>query len=122
MNGLETYLTRIRWDHKNRISRTYFDIYAYIWFHTEIWIKDKEQRRPYTFIMRDWAYTHQLAFFGITVVWYCIMLVWLYCCWIYRWLPIGSGIVIALSSLLWAHVRWAYWKPGEQEWPPILDI
>ena len=44
--------------------------YEWVWFHTELWIASRVKRRPFTFIMRDWIYTHMKAFIAMTCGWY----------------------------------------------------
>jgi hypothetical protein len=101
--------------HGNPVVRKYFDLYGWFWFHTEFWIQDLEDRRPYTFIMRDWIFPHMGWFYLISVVWYAGILAWVH------WEPYPAAVVGILSALVWAHLRWgAKWIEGEQEWPPYL--
>ena len=110
--------------HRNLVTRTYFDLYAWFWFHTQFWIHDKEQRRPYTFIMRDWIYPHPAEFITLTCLWYGGMIAWVTSSVLQRSIAGGVAclIISILTAFLWGHLRWAGWKKGEQEWPPILDI
>ena len=113
----DQYKTVTYHQHKSLPVRAYFDLYAWFWFHTEFWITNKEQRRPYTFIMRDWIYPHRNWFIVIQVAW--MMLgVWLVVWILPALFPIWVG-----GGWLSAHLIWgSKWKPGEQEWPPVLHI
>jgi hypothetical protein len=113
----ESYKAHVAEDHKNRTVRAYFDLYAWFWFHTQFWIKDPEQRRPYTFIMRDWIYTHRVWYRVILITWYAGMLALL------NWHPYPAAMLLILSSWLAAHLTWgSKWIPGEQEYPPITEM
>jgi hypothetical protein len=90
--------------------------YRWFWFHTEIWIVNKLDRRPYTFIFRDWIYTHAKAFLAIIGVWYAGLITLE--AFHYGWVALALGI---LSSLLIAHLVWgSKWIQGEQEEPQFL--
>lgn len=111
---LKPYYESIRRDHKTSWVRASFSLYAWFWFHTEFWLEPLE-RRPYTFIFRDWIFTHLIGYQIMIGFWYGGMLTWLH------WSPYAAGILIGLSSWLNAHLVWGgKWKPGEQEWPPYL--
>ena len=43
--------------------------YKWFWMHTEFWVADKVKRRPYTYIFRDWIYTHIPYFVVCLVMW-----------------------------------------------------
>jgi hypothetical protein len=112
--SLIIYLDSIKKNHKNRLVRLNFSLYAWFWFHTEFWLKPPE-RRPYTFIFRDWIFTHLKWYAIVTGIWYSGLLIWLH------WSPYASGVLIGLSSWLNAHLVWGgSWRKGEQEWPPYL--
>jgi hypothetical protein len=112
--NFKTYFRSIRRDHKTRLVRGGFSLYAWFWFNTQFW-KAPLDRRPYTFILRDWIYTHLRLFLVLVGAWYA-----------YVFLLIESRPYAALalgifSSLLLAHLCWGSgWKKGEQEWPPFL--
>ncbi len=112
--NLASYLRVVHRDHHTRLARRGFSLYAWFWFHTQFWLPPVE-RRPYTFIMRDWLYTH-LRIFGLLVIaWYAgvFLLVGRH-----PYLALALGI---FSSLLLAHLCWgSQWQKGEQEWPPFL--
>ncbi len=105
------YMQKVRMDHKTAPVRAGFQLYAWFWFHTEVWLKP-EDRRPYTFIMRDWIYPHMKWFLAILGVWYTGNFIWLN---YNTWAP---AILLTLSSWLCAHLVWGSgWIPGEQEYP-----
>lgn len=115
-SSMQLYRESVYRDHKTRIVRAGFSIYAWFWFHTEaLWIKNTLLRRPYTYIFRDWLYPHMKWFLTILAVWYIGMLVWMH------WNPYPPAILMALSSWLSAHLVWgSRWKKGEQEWPVYM--
>lgn len=122
--NLIQYQKRVAQTHKTRVVRQWFGLYAFFWFHTEFWIKDKEQRRPYTFIMRDWIFPHMKLFILILIAWYACVIGWL--CTAVLGGSLVSGIIALLvstfSGWLSAHLVWGgKWIKGEQEWPPILE-
>jgi len=102
---------------------TYFDWYAFVWFHIEaLWIKDPERRRPFTFIMRDWIFPHKNAFIAMLIIWYIGIGVW-------AWFEPSRSIILVILALgifsgwLSAHLVWGgKWINGEQEWPPVIEI
>jgi len=112
--NLDCYFRSVRRDHRTRVVRAGFSFYAWFWFHTEFWVAQLD-RRPYTFIMRDWIYPHLKAFILILTVWYggLFLLAGLD--------PYLALILGILSSLLVAHLVWGSgWQKGQQEWPPYL--
>jgi hypothetical protein len=112
--NLKLYLASIHRNHKTRLVRRGFSIYAWFWFHTEFWLTPLD-RRPYTFIMRDWIYPHLGLFVIILAAWYSGLFLLIQP---QPYLALALGI---LSSLLVAHLVWGTgWKRGEQEWPPYL--
>ncbi len=111
---IQNYKSKVRHDHQSRTVRAYFSLYAWFWFHTEFWL-EPEDRRPYTYIMRDWIYPHLPAFVAILLVWYAGLLAWAH------WSAYPPLILGILSSLLVAHLIWgSEWIPNEQEEPPYL--
>jgi hypothetical protein len=110
------YKNKVAKDHKSKVVREYFSLYAWFWFHTQFWLAPLD-RRPYTYIMRDWIYPHMKLFIVLSIIWLAGCLAWLY------WQPYPAAIILMLSSLLWAHLVWgSEWIPGEQEDPQITDI
>ena len=117
---VQNYKSKIRRDHKTRLVRTYFDLYAWFWFHTEFWIKNPLARRPYTFIMRDWVYPHMKWFLGILGAWYCGLIAW-DCLRQSVSVALATLVLGTLSGWISAHLIWgSKWTPSEQEEPPYL--
>lgn len=109
------YRAKVRREHRNRAVLAGFDLYAWFWFHTQFWIKDPEKRRPYTYIFRDWIFTHLAWFYLISGIWFAGLGVLL------LWQPLAAYILGVLSALVWAHCRWGEkWTPNQQESPPYL--
>lgn len=116
MSTRQDYKAEVAREHKSKIVRKYFSLYCWFWFHTEFWLAPLD-RRPYTFIMRDWIYPHMKWFIVMEIIW-----------------NLGMGyITIALissMSILWmlsgwlsAHLIWgSAYIPGEQENPQVEDI
>jgi hypothetical protein len=120
LKNIQNYKSKIRSDHKSRAVRAYFDLYAWFWFHTEFWIKDPGERRPYTFIMRDWIYPHFKWFLMILALWYIGMI-----CWAIFTQSLANElsclIISSLSGWIAAHLIWgSKWIPNEQEEQPYL--
>lgn len=114
IDGTRQYKQKVAQDHKTRVVRTLFSLHAWFWFHTEFWLQPID-RRPFTYIMRDWIYSHMKTFLVILVAWYAGLLVWLH------WNPYPPAILIGLSSWLGGHLVWGgKWIQGQQEWPPYL--
>ena len=89
-------------------------LYLWLWFHTEFWLT-RVDRRPYTFIMRDWIYTHVDLTLTLVILWYADMVL----------LSIYHGtaatITVSLGSFLLAHLVWgSTWIEHQQELPEYL--
>jgi hypothetical protein len=88
--------------------------YLWFWFHTEFWLTPVD-RRPYTFIMRDWIYTHVNQFVMYVCMYYAGMIT------LSVWHGTASTIATALGSFLLAHLVWGTkWIEGEQESPAFF--
>jgi len=88
--------------------------YEWCWFHTEFWLTPID-RRPYTFIMRDWIYYHLNIFASLVTLFYMGMIVFSF------WNGVIATVVTGLASLLIAHLVWgSKWIEGEQEFPEYL--
>ncbi len=88
--------------------------YQSFWFHTEFWLT-RVDRRPYTFIMRDWLYSHVVWFVAILVAYFGGLFTWV----VFN--PLPASIVIFLSAFLLAHLVWgSKWIEGQQEYPEYL--
>jgi hypothetical protein len=88
--------------------------YEWFWFHTEFWLTPTN-RRPYTFIMRDWIYRHLNAFTAMVFVFIAGMIA----------LSFQQGTKATLLSLfgglLIAHLVWgSKWIENQQEFPEYL--
>jgi hypothetical protein len=90
-------------------------IYCWVWYHTEFWLTPLN-RRPFTFMMRDFWAEHKLwgtiIFLTVTglIVYACIWSLWL-------------GIpLLAFHSMLFAHLWWGTkYIHGEQEDPQYFE-
>jgi hypothetical protein len=90
-------------------------LYSWFWFHTEFWLTPIN-RRPYTFIMRDWIYTHIPQFISLLVIWLGGLIT------LSVWHGTTSTIISILTSMLLAHLVWgSKWVEHEQEYPTYLD-
>ncbi len=90
-------------------------IYWFLWFHTQMWIRDKSKRRPYTFILRDFYHENPLlTILSIRSISYAAGR-W--------WVPLstkdfGLGLISLLAGIVLGHLFWGRpWKEGEQEYP-----
>ena len=90
------------------------DFYQWFWFHTEFWLTP-HNRRPYTFIMRDWLYNHPVVFWAMLVTWYGLVFAW------NLTTPLPASIVGFCSAFLLAHLVWGTaWIEHQQESPQYL--
>ena len=90
--------------------------YQWFWFHTE-WYLTPVNRRPYTFIFRDWIFTHTSAFIVIVVAFYVTMIT------LSVWHGTASTITTSLCSFLLAHLVWgSKWIESQQEYPEYLGV
>lgn len=88
--------------------------YLWFWFHTEFWLTPIN-RRPYTFIIRDWIYPHMALFLWLVLAVFIGLINFA------QTQPLTSIILSCLSSLLCAHLVWgSAWIEGEQETPEYL--
>jgi hypothetical protein len=96
-----------------------FDFFAWLksfywwtWFHLEFWIANKLERRPFTFMMRDFIYAHSNITIIFVFLWVAFMFYW------------GNRWAIGLSwftGMLLAHLVWGeQWIKGQQEDPPYV--
>ena len=87
--------------------------YNWLWYHSEFWISKKINRRPYTFIMRDWIYPHRNEFAIIMVCWFAFLFGLAF------WHHIIALALGIFTGALVAHLIWgSKWIPNEQENPP----
>ncbi len=91
--------------------------YQWWWFHLEWWLPAPD-RRPFTFIIRDWYHNVPLpTIVGLGITFYMIG----------RYttqisLSVLLGIVLALvTGIILGHIYWGKkWREGEQENPQYL--
>jgi hypothetical protein len=89
-------------------------LYQWFWFHTEFWVT-KVDRRPYTFIWRDWIYCHAGCFALLVATFYIGMIV------LSLWHGTVVTITSSLVSLVIAHLVWgSAWIEGQQEFPEYV--
>jgi len=88
--------------------------YQKLWYFTEFWLTPVN-RRPYTFIWRDWIYTHAGQAVGLIVSFYAGMII------LSLWHGTASTIIVAIGSFVLAHLIWgSKWIESEQEYPAYL--
>jgi hypothetical protein len=87
------------------------EFYCKFWFATEFWLTPKD-RRPYTFIFRDYIYRHNLIASLLILAFYMGMIA------LSVWHGTASTITIAVGSFLLAHLVWGTaWIEHQQESP-----
>jgi len=90
------------------------DFYLWFWFHSEFWITPVD-RRPYTFIFRDFIYTHVPLSVTLIILFYAGMIV------LSIWHGTMSTIIVAVGSFILAHLVFGTkWIEGQQEFPEYL--
>ncbi len=88
--------------------------YQWFWFKTEFWLTPLD-RRPYTFIMRDWMFTHGGMAASLIVTWYILVVA------LHFWHSTTSLVLGILSAFVLAHLVWgSKWIESEQESPAYL--
>ena len=88
--------------------------YQWFWFATEFWLTPID-RRPLTFIFRDWIYSHVGWFIIFLVIWFGGIFAW------NLFYPVPASITGFLSAFLLAHLVWgSKYIEQEQEWPTYL--
>ena len=87
------------------------DFYNWFWYHTEFWLTPVN-RRPFTFIFRDWIYTHLAVFVALVALWFTGMVI------LSIWHGTATTITSVFTGMLLAHLVWgAGWIEGQQEMP-----
>ena len=90
------------------------NFYQWFWFHTEFWLTPIN-RRPYTFIMRDWIYNHLNLAIDLIIAWFIGMII------LSIWHGTMATILSIFTGLLTAHLVWgSSWILGQQESPQYL--
>jgi len=88
--------------------------YQKFWFATEFYLTPVN-RRPYTFIMRDWIFTHPVLASVLIFLFYAGMIV------LSIWHGTASTITTSVGSFLLAHLVWgSKYIEQEQEFPEYL--
>ena len=88
--------------------------YQKIWFYTEFLVTPVN-RRPFTFCMRDWIYTHTGLFAVLVMIFYAGVVI------LSIWHGTTSTIIASLVSFVLAHLVWgSKWIEKEQEFPTYL--
>lgn len=88
------------------------ELYKVLWYYTQFWITRKCDRRPYTFIWRDWIFRHVNIFIGIVAAFYAGMIA----------LSIHHGTAATITgscgSFILSHLVWgSKWIENQQETP-----
>ena len=91
------------------------ELYQWLWFRTEFWLTPLD-RRPYTFIMRDWIHAHWTLTGVMIALWYAGLV---------ALAALDKGVMSlvlgSLSSFLLAHLIWgSRWIENQQEVPAYL--
>lgn len=108
------YIRRVNRQHTNKAIRLYFLSYRWFWFHTQFWLSP-EERRPYTFIIRDLFYPHLWLSIPVTLIVTGLLL------WAIIQIPV-MGIIGILYGYLMGHLFFGeVWQEGQQEEPPYID-
>jgi len=89
-------------------------VYWWLWFHIEF-NRTPVDRRPFTFIMRDYFNLHPVPAWTMTAIWFAGMFVF------NLFHPVPASIIGYFSAFVLAHVIWgAPWIEGQQENPQYL--
>ena len=91
--------------------------YNWFWFHVQsLWIKAKELRRPFTYMMRDFWVEHKVW------AWLIFLTVTGLILWAVWWIWWFGAILLFFHGCLFAHLWWGTpYKKGEQEDPPYIE-
>ena len=85
--------------------------YQWLWFHSEFWLTPVD-RRPYTFLWRDWIFTHSGFALSLIIIWYILVGA------LHIWYPTPALILGIVSTFILAHLVWgSKWIEGQQEFP-----
>ena len=88
--------------------------YSRFWFATEFWLTPVN-RRPYTFIFRDFMFRHVTITAILIFLFYAGMIT------LSVWHGTMSTIIMAFGSFLLAHLVWGTsWIEHQQEYPTYL--
>lgn len=86
----------------NRLQKYGIDIYKWFWWHIEFWL-EPEDRRPLTYIFRDWYHNYPLIIIIILSAFFYCLGRW--------WLPVSVGDFLIgffclLVGALLGHLFW----------------
>ena len=88
--------------------------YQWLWFRFEFWLTPVN-RRPLTFIFRDWIYTHTGLFAVLVMIFYAGVVI------LSIWHGTTSTIITSVVSFILAHLVWgSAYLEGQQEFPTYL--
>ncbi len=88
--------------------------YQRFWYFTEFWLTPVN-RRPYTFIIRDFIYSHSGLSIAIISVWFSLVFVFN----LYH--PVPASLIFIFSAFLLGHLIWGTkYIEQQQEWPTYL--
>jgi|GEM_PF-5121327 hypothetical protein len=94
-----------------KIGNWFADFYQRFWFATEFWLTPVD-RRPYTFIFKDWIGNNRVLAVLLIAAWFIGMII------LSVWHGTLSTILTIFSALLTAHLVFgAKWIEGQQEFP-----
>lgn len=93
-------------------------LYRWFWYNTQFWIKQPEDRRPYTYLFRDLYHSTPLpTIVGLAIVFFMIG----------RYTTLASiwwllGLILALvAGIVLGHIWWGKThQEGQQEHPTYL--
>jgi hypothetical protein len=90
------------------------EFYLWFWYHTEFWLT-KINRRPYTFIMRDWIFRHTNVAFILVLSWFALLIG------LAHIIEIWTVVLAILTAFLLGHLVWgSAWIEHQQEKPDYL--
>jgi len=90
------------------------EFYQWLWFHSEFMLTPVD-RRPFTFIARDWIFLYPIQAMPLITIWYASMFILLF------QYPLFAGISLAVSSFVLGHIVFgSKWIEGQQENPEYL--
>jgi len=90
--------------------------YQWLWYTFEFWLTPVN-RRPLTFIMRDWIFTHGALTASLVVIWIAILFAVCFT------QPFVALVLAILSFFLLAHLVWgSKWIEGQQENPQYVGL
>jgi hypothetical protein len=96
------------------IGNWFARFYEWLWFRVEFWLTPSD-RRPLTFIFRDWIGNNKVLAAILMTLWFIGMIV------LSIWHGTLSTVLTIFSALLTAHLVWGEkWIEHQQECPEYL--